>query len=112
VSTTDPYGYTAREQAESTLRTILRPDSFGIRDLKGITSTCHRPGEPDTSDPTAWMAWSSLPTSLEARCDVHWLTAANGVKVLDLERMTLELAADIERVRVAFGVPSMALEAA
>lgn len=112
MSTPDPYGYTATEQAESTLRSVLRPESYGIRDLAGITSTCPRPGEPDTMDAAAWMAWSSQPPELPARCDVHWLTAPNGVRVLDVSRMTLELAADIERVRAEFGVASVTVEAA
>lgn len=109
---TDPYGYTATEQAESTLRSILRPESYGIGSLTGVESECPRPGEPDTMDADAWMAWSSMPPSLTARCDVHWRTGANGVRVLDVSRMTVELAADIERVRAEFGVPSVALEAA
>lgn len=107
----DPYGYTPTEQAESTLRSVLRPESLGIHGLQGVESACPRPGEPDTMDPTAWMAWSSLPPVLTARCDVHWLTAPNGVRVLDVSRMTLELAEDIERCRAVFGVAADAVEA-
>ena len=109
---TDPYGCTATEQAESTLRSILRPDSYGIGSLTGVESECPRPGEPDTMDADAWMAWSSMPPSLTARCDVHWRTGANGVRVLDVSRMTVELAADIERCRSVFAAPSVAAEAA
>lgn len=105
MSTEDPYGYTATEQAEATLRSVLRPESYGIPALRGIVSTCPRPGEPDTMDADAWMAWSAQPAEILARCDVHWLTAPNGVRVLDVSRMTVELAADIERCRAEFGAP-------
>lgn len=95
------YGFTAREQAERDVASVLR----GVRSDRdipvGIVSDVVRPDAPDGSDAELWLAHAERAERIEARAEVATVIGRGGVRFIDVARTVSSLERAIDDARAA-----------